>query len=79
MNKHSTKVHRSVFRYICQNLDQDLDSPKCRAIRKHLTGCADCMTYLDSLKKTIALYKNSPVPPISPKAKAFLRLIPTAR
>ncbi len=52
----------TVFRYICDNLDENLDSPKCRAIRRHIDSCEDCTAYLDSLKKTIRLYRSSPSP-----------------
>lgn len=52
----------AVFRYICENLDEHLDSPKCRAIKRHLDQCEDCTAYLDSLKKTIRLYREYPTP-----------------
>jgi predicted anti-sigma-YlaC factor YlaD len=56
---------KRVYRYICENLDADINSPKCRAIKKHLDACPDCSAYLDSLKKTILLYKNEPGPRVS--------------
>ncbi|MER3525187.1 MAG: hypothetical protein C4326_14355 [Ignavibacteria bacterium] len=56
---------RRAYRYICEHLDADINSRKCRAIKKHLGGCPDCAAYLDSLKKTIFLYKHAPVPPLS--------------
>lgn len=59
----SRKPHcRDVFRHICGNLDEDLNSRKCRSIKKHLQGCPDCRGYLDSLKETILLYRRYPVP-----------------
>ncbi len=57
--------HRSMYRHLCENLDEDLDSAKCREIKKHLQGCPDCQAYLDSLKKTVALYRMSPTPGVS--------------
>ncbi len=51
-----------VYRHICDNLDQKLDSPECRAIKKHLEGCPDCQAYLASLKQTIRLYRTLPSP-----------------
>ncbi len=55
------------YRFICDNLDQSVDSPECRAIRRHLEECPDCRLYLDSLKKTVTLYRLEPgarkVPP----------------
>jgi hypothetical protein len=72
--KHAKKtVCRDVFNHICENLDADLNSPKCRAIRKHMEACGDCTTYLDSLKATIELYRNYPIPSLSSAAKSRLR------
>jgi predicted anti-sigma-YlaC factor YlaD len=50
------------YRFICDNLDQDLNSPRCRRIRSHLAGCTECRTLLDSVKKTVRLYRMMPVP-----------------
>jgi len=55
---------KRVYRFICENLDQTMDSPRCRAIRKHLDDCPDCRTYLDSLKKTVVLYTMLPSPKV---------------
>lgn len=61
-----------VFQHLCENLDENLDSPKCRMIKQHLDGCPDCMTYLDGLKKTVALYRLYPVPHRSKKSATRL-------
>lgn len=53
---------KGVYEYICENLDADMKSAKCRAIKKHLDSCPNCSAYLDSLKKTILLYRNEPAP-----------------
>jgi len=53
---------RSIAEHVCGELDERVDSPACRAIKRHLTTCPNCRAYLDSLKKTVTLYKNSPVP-----------------
>jgi hypothetical protein len=49
-------------KHICGELDEHIDSPKCRAIRKHLESCPNCTTYLDTLKKTVLIYRNLPSP-----------------
>lgn len=54
-----------VAKYVCENLDEQLNSRKCRAIKKHLQTCTKCTQQLDSLKKTVFLYRNCPVPGIS--------------
>ncbi len=51
-----------VYRHICDNLDQSLDSPRCREIKKHLEGCPDCRAYLASMKQTVSLYHSLPAP-----------------
>jgi hypothetical protein len=60
--KHLTTRCRNVFRHICDRLDADLDSRQCRAIKRHLDGCPDCVTYLRSLKQTVELYRRYPLP-----------------
>lgn len=57
---------RQVYQHICDHLDEDLSSARCRKIREHLEECPDCQAYLDSLKKTIILYKSAPVPEVPP-------------
>ncbi len=52
------------LRYICDNLDAQIDSPKCREIRRHLEECPDCSAYLDSMKKTVDLYRRFSVAPV---------------
>ena len=49
-----------VAKYVCENLDEYLNSRECRAIRKHLQTCPKCTKQLDSLKKTVILYRNCP-------------------
>jgi anti-sigma factor RsiW len=53
---------KTVYRFICDNLDERLDSPRCRQIRRHLEGCPDCQSYLKSIKQTVRLYKAAPSP-----------------
>jgi len=53
-----------VYLYVCTNLDQNLNSARCRRIKKHIAECPDCSAYLDSLRKTIHLYKEYPTPHI---------------
>jgi len=49
---------KDVMAHICYSLGEELDSPKCLAIREHLEGCDNCTTYLKSVDTTIKLYKN---------------------
>jgi len=56
-----------VYLHICDSLDENLSSPRCRAIKKHLEHCPECQTYLNSLKTTIALYRAMPEPKLPPE------------
>lgn len=51
-----------VYEHLCENLDSKLDSKSCRKIRAQINGCKNCSALLDSLKKTIYLYKQYPAP-----------------
>jgi len=53
---------KEAYLFICDNLDQPVDSPECREIRRHIADCPDCQSYLDSLKKTVSLYRSMPSP-----------------
>lgn len=42
---------------ICAELGEDMDSPSCKALRKYIKECPHCEAFVDSVKKTIWLYK----------------------
>jgi len=56
---------RQTYRFICDNLDENITSARCRAIRHHIACCPRCQAYLDSVKKTVRLYRNAPGPKLS--------------
>jgi predicted anti-sigma-YlaC factor YlaD len=51
-----------VAKHVCGELDEHMNSAECRAIRKHLETCPNCTAYLDSLKKTVLIYRRVPNP-----------------
>jgi hypothetical protein len=55
---------KDVLAHICDKLDVDLDSPRCKQIKEHIDECPDCCAHLDSLMKTIHLYRIYPDPKI---------------
>lgn len=55
--KHKTKC-KDVMNHICDNLGEDLDSPKCIAIKEHLHSCGKCQKYYKSINITIESYKT---------------------
>ena len=60
--KKKTISCEKMYTHICDNLDQDINSPQCREIKRHLEACPNCVAYLDGLKKTITLYREYPMP-----------------
>ncbi|MBN1301266.1 MAG: zf-HC2 domain-containing protein [Melioribacteraceae bacterium] len=48
---------KEVMNHICDNLGEDLDSPKCVAIKEHLENCESCQKYFHSVESTIQFYK----------------------
>ena len=61
VHKHSA-LCREVAKHLQNQLDAELLSPACREIRRHLRQCPNCTAYLDSLKKTVLLYRRYPDP-----------------
>jgi hypothetical protein len=57
-----------VIKHVCEHLDEKMNSPQCRQIRKHLQECRDCTAYLNGLKKTIELYRTISNPRLSESA-----------
>jgi len=47
----------TVLEQICDELGENLDSLKCLEIKKHLEECPDCCAHVDSLRKTVYLYR----------------------
>lgn len=64
-----------VAKHICDNLDSQLDTPRCREIRKHIHECPNCYAYLDSVKKTVHLYRVEPTPHVSPRTHRKLMAV----
>jgi hypothetical protein len=65
MKKSKTIRCPDVAKHICENLDEKINSPICREIKKHLQTCPDCSANLLSLKKTVKLYRRYPIPKLS--------------
>ena len=61
-----------ILDHICEELDTKISSAKCREIKRHLSECPNCTAYLDSLKKTITLYKTYPGRKVPQKARRQL-------
>lgn len=49
---------KEVMNHICDNLGEDLNSPKCVAIKTHLDNCESCQKYFKNVESTIQFYKK---------------------
>lgn len=49
---------KEVVEHICENLGEELNSPKCIDIKAHIEKCGDCSHYLKSVESTISLYQK---------------------
>jgi predicted anti-sigma-YlaC factor YlaD len=64
---------KKTYKYICENLDEDLNSHTCLEIKEHLKDCPNCVAYLDTLKKTVLLYREYKKPVLNKAAKRRLQ------
>ncbi len=49
---------KEVMHHLCDNLGENLDSPKCEEIKDHLDSCERCQKYFKSIETTILFYKK---------------------
>jgi hypothetical protein len=43
---------------ICTELGEDMNSDSCKALQEYVKTCPNCAAFVDSVKKTITLYKD---------------------
>ena len=53
-------------------LDGEAEARLCEAIQTHLASCEDCRIVVDTLRKTISLAHESPLPTLSEAARRRL-------
>lgn len=53
-------------------LDGEAAESVCAEIERHLADCEDCRAVVDTLRKTIYLYRQMPQPTLSDDARARL-------
>lgn len=49
---------KEVMNHICDNLGEELNSPRCIAIKEHLNSCPNCQSYFKNVEVTIDFYKK---------------------
>jgi predicted anti-sigma-YlaC factor YlaD len=66
MDQQKDQVCREIKDKLSAYLDGELESTLCAEIEQHLQGCDNCRVVVDTLNKTITLYRNygqASVPP----------------
>ena len=63
---------KEILEKLSEYIDGELDSKICQDLEQHLKDCNPCLLFIDSLKKTITLYKYAAAEPL-PK-EVHLRL-----
>jgi RNA polymerase sigma-70 factor (ECF subfamily) len=68
---------KNVFALLSEHLDGELPAATCDELEKHIQGCAPCVEFVESLKKSIAVgrkYKPAGEPDsLSPETKRSLQ------
>jgi hypothetical protein len=50
-------------------IDGDLEAQLCAEIEQHMAGCGNCRVVVDTLSKTVSLYREYGHEPVPPEAK----------
>jgi anti-sigma factor (TIGR02949 family) len=66
MDKENHKNCRHLLNSLSDFVDGDLAEELCTEIQRHLDDCPDCHLVVDTLRKTIYLYRASAKPPDVP-------------
>ncbi len=53
-------------------IDGELDDALCQEIERHMESCDNCRIVVDSLRKTILLYRDAPQETVPPEVHARL-------
>jgi anti-sigma factor (TIGR02949 family) len=77
MRNKSNKACRHLLASLSDYVDGELESELCEELERHMEGCDNCQIVVDTLKKTIYLYRSTATPPEVPadvKQRLFHRL-----
>ena len=66
-----------VFALLSEYLDRELPPGDCTELEEHLSGCPECIEFVESLRRSVELChqfgKCQPLPAIAPQAMSDLR------
>ena len=70
------KTCKSLLSSLSDYVDGTAQEEICRELERHLAGCDDCRIVVDTLKKTVYLYKSSTDTnlPVDVRERLFKRL-----
>ena len=70
------KTCKSLLSSLSDYVDGTAQEEICRELERHLSGCEDCRIVVDTLKKTVYLYKsnNDTNLPVGVRERLFKRL-----
>jgi anti-sigma factor RsiW len=63
---------RKLLKDLSDYVDGDLDETLCVEIERHMDECDNCRVVVDTLRKTVLLYRDLPAEPMPPEAEARL-------
>jgi RNA polymerase sigma-70 factor (ECF subfamily) len=64
---------RELFERLSEYVDGELSQEICQEIQRHMEGCAPCVAFANTLKKTAEMCHRLPSEPIPPDVAADLR------
>jgi anti-sigma factor RsiW len=56
--EHDHTQCRELLRQFSDYIDGELETTLCAEIETHLAGCPDCQVMIDTMRKTITLYRR---------------------
>ncbi|TKJ41096.1 hypothetical protein CEE37_05360 [candidate division LCP-89 bacterium B3_LCP] len=56
-----SKDCRPIMERLCEALDEDVSSPICQELQAHLDACPDCSLQVDTIKRTVEIYRSLPI------------------
>lgn len=67
MMEHDHTHCRDLLSSLSDYIDGELDETLCARIERHMEGCENCRIVVDTLRKTVYLYRESVEPPAVPE------------
>ena len=72
-HKHGAGRCLHILRELSAFIDDELSDDVCHEIRRHVGACPHCEDFVASLRQTISLCRQSPVPVLSASDRAQMR------